>query len=813
MAAKRPVFFMPLLMPGRNEDWQTFFKKKKDVTIGVGMIPKKGFRLTLQAGESKQLYAFTDSVLIALKKNERLRDGVFDYTAKNPAIIIKTMPSGKLAQASRALSMPNFIIYENVELEQLKSDLLKPGGPIRRYVSKAVYQALVGKSIKADKKTDLLEKLNKDYAAKLIPDTSASRSQFFTVPVRCGETIGRTKSFLDFKLVAIVPGSAGSPNRITYLDVQNVLNGTAHYDKRLNNHPLLSALSSFSVPAEFYLRFDIWDEVKKKASIFSTNIEMVIGASPGSPVTYGGAADPKTGVVKFQLAKSLVAGYQGKEIYFTAGQGSDAISTKGLKDINGIPGWFPKYPGMSLGSKSNPLVFHVKIVKSIELMYLDHKKSKSGARALVPFPPGVLVSLEEKMPGGEKRSQTMRTDEQGALRFPFHNTGQFSMEIIVSGNVHSKKEALMETDVFRTTRAQRSTTDKPPMEKLKETFRSDVSIFRLPGTRLVVARSNRYYNAALYAIKTYLEVHRWFRMMTRNEWKGMPLRMVLYESASAGKQASFSRYATRTSDTAGQYQAQIDLSGQWDRFTLVHEIGHCVSYQALNVYLNNFNNYFPANKGKSHNLDVISNHSTAFVEGWPEFMAQAFGASRYQGIAELKKMFKSDALTYIEEFQSRPPSNWRHRKWGKRPYLLSCRRKKAGVCVRYRHQNLGDQVEGAFAGALLNVYQYLCQATGNSVGTGYYVRETLNGDIFASTKFFRDRKKDNYPMKDFQELIWGAFKVSRRYSVRTDNEALSARRFLEAVYTIAELSPDSNKGASYAKMLRGLMNEFNTVVK
>lgn len=176
-------------------------------------------------------------------------------------------------------------------------------------------------------------------------------------------------------------------------------------------------------------------------------------------------------------------------------------------------------------------------------------------------------------------------------------------------------------------------------------------------------------------------------------------------------------------------------------------------------------------------------------------------------------MFTSGELTYIEEYQSSPPRNWSHRKWGKRPYLLSCRRKKAGVCVRYRHKNLGDLVEGAFAGALLNVYQYLCQATGNSVGTGYYVKESLNGDIFASTRFYRDRKNSDYPMKDFNELFWGAFKFMRRYSVRTDNEALSARRFLEAIYTIAKLSPDSNKGQEYAKMLRGLMNEFNTVVK
>lgn len=813
MTAKRPVFFMPFLMPGRKDDWQKFFKKKKDVAIGVGTISKKGFRLTLQTGESKQLYAFTDGVLLALKKNERLQDGVFDYTAGSPAIVIKTMPGGKLAKASKALSMPNYIVYENVDLQQLKSDLLKAGGPIRRYVSKAVYQALVGKAIKAGKKTDLLEKLNQDYATKLIPDTTATRKQFYTVPVRCGEVIGQMKNFLDFRLAEVIPGSAVSLKKISYLDVQNVLNGTAHYDHRLKNHPLLSALSSFSGPAEFYLRFDIWDEVTKKASIFSTEVQMVVNVSPGSPVIYGGTAEPKSGVVRFQLAKALVDSYRGKEIYFTAGKGAETFKTQGLNDRNGVPGWFVKYPGMSLGSKSNPLVFHVKIVKSIELMYLDHKKSKSGARALVPFPPGVLVSLEEKMPGGEKRSQTMRTDAKGALRFPFSNTGQFSMEIVVSGNVHSSKEALTETEVFRTTRARRNTNDKPPMEKLKETFKSNVSIFRLPGTRLVVARSNRYYNAALYAIKTYWEVHRWLRLMTRNEWKGMPFRIVLYESASAGKQASFARYSTRTSASAGHYQAHIDLSDQWDRFSLVHEIGHCVSYQALNVYLNNFSTYFPGNKGRSHNLDVISNHNTAFVEGWPEFMAQVFGASRYQGIGKLKKMFKSNALTYIEEFQSRPPTNWSHRKWGKSPYLLSCRRKKAGVCVRYRHHNLGDLVEGAFAGALLNVYQFLCQATGSSVGTGYYVSETVNGDLFASTKFFRDRKQDNYPMKDFQELVWGAFKVLRRYSVRTDNEALSAKRFLEAICTIAEMSPDPGKGAAYAKMLRGLMNEFNTVVK
>ncbi len=539
------------------------------------------------------------------------------------------------------------------------------------------------------------------------------------------------------------------------------------------------------------------------------------------------SSNSHTGLVHFELSETQIKGSLGKTLFFKiGGAGPETYSTRNLVDINGVSGEIEKYYGLSMGMPQNPIVFRLKIKKQIQLFY--HKtyftnKDKDdvivlGAKfrrtKLAPFPPGVLVTIEEKV-NQTTRKQTVRTDSKGTLESVFKNFGDSRMDIVVHSDVYDKQESLPRTYIFRARRPKRNVYDlQVPVAKIEERFRISTAMRRMPESSLVVSRDNHYFNASIYAVKILWETHLWLRMMTKNEWKGMPIRILMYEFKGKKKAKSYARITTKTSKTTGHYETWIDLSNQWSRETLVHELGHCISYQALLVDVKNFGTYFPLSKEGNHHLNVISDPNTAFLEGWSEFMCQVMNCSDKQKSVdrnELKKFLKSKKLEYIEEYatgvkKKRAP----YKKWGESPKLLRCRHRNQDPCKGYRHNNLGHYVEGAFAGALLDVFDLFF--TSYSKGK-HYANESVNGNIFESNKYLNLSRTSEYPAKDFYDLIWTAFKGLRQYSVGSDREGLSAERFLSAVIKLAELHRNPTVGAGYAEGLRNLMNEYNTMMK
>ncbi len=823
MTDNRLVFAMPFLMPGSNEDWQTYFQKKKNAPIEVAAAAALfnfATRFTLSdPTESKQIYAIADGMLLCLRKNERLRDGVFDFTANTATVIIKTVPTGALAKAAKSLTLPNYVIYENIDLQTLQSDLAKPGGPARRYVSKQVYQALMGKLVPADKKADMLEKLNKWFIEQLIPSAGAKRKQFNTVPVRAGDAIGKMTDSVDLKMAALLSGQAGGPKKPVYLKVAEIIHKIAHYETRLANHPLLANLT-LPGPANFYLRFESWDEASKKSTVFSTDIKLHAGDKTYSPKN----TDTHSGLVHFELSRDQLKDAVSKSLFFKiGGTGSETYSTRNLTDINGIRGFIEKYHGFSLGTPNTPLVFRLQIKKQISLQYhksvISHE-NKEGVIDLdkyytrtepAPFPAGILVTVIEKIDRGRTRTQTLRTNSKGKLDFIFMDAGDYAMEIIVHSDVYDKAHFLPRTHVYRATRAKKNVYDlNVPVAGISESFRFSVTICRLPDTSLLVSRDNHYFNASLYAIKILWETHLWVRTMTRNAWQGMPLRILLFEFKGKKKSKSYARFTTKTSNSAGHYETWIDLSSHWSRRTLVHEIGHCISYQALRIHLHNYATYFPVQKDGYHDLHVISDPNTAFTEGWAEFMCQVMKCSDRQNT--LKNHLAKMRLEYIEVYATGKSTNRAsYQKWGKSPKLLQCRNKNQDPCTKFKHKNLGNYVEGAFAGALLSVFELFFASAG--IRDNIYAEESSNGNIYENNTAFRQNPNLVYATQDFYDLIWTAFKILRQYSVGSDREGLSAAHFLNAVVKLAEMHRNQTMGAGYVTGLRNLMNEFNTVVK
>ncbi len=791
---------MPVLMPefgfqvknqaawdARFSGWAAYLqtpKPEQRPVPGGGKVPV--IKISLKGGVATEQFAMITGMLCYLRPGDILRDGAFSFTANVPTVVIKTLPGNEPAKLAKVIPIPCYVIYENVNQKQLKQDLVAAGGPIDRVLN---IQALVmeimqrrslqvGFGFEAGDKQKLATRLRKTLTDRLLksllPAPGENRNGLVTIQVLAGEWIGEFNSELTLSLVKLTK-RRGAPATVSYIDPTQCFKALAQLESRLQQHPLALWAIKQQQSLSFVLRFEYWRVADKKYKPIDWGPNASVKINNDIPLLPTvGSLNPR-GEITLVIPKNKYQTLIGSKLYFVVDLNEHFIGTTklpqqwrstGKYDVNGMPGFFEKFQGVSLGNAAEPLVFRLGVHIHVQLLYQDgyrreydkHIAENASARVirfhgislkrknqygrLRRFPPGVKVGIS-----GKTNSVTSycRTDANGVIDTWLPDMTVQPMAIKVFTDIEIPSIGLKRTVVansyldfisIRSATAMSWETEARLARGMNETLGktgNGPQVIRLPDTdRHIVFRN------AVFTLKKVLEMHRWLNYMTKDGpgstplWQAKPLTIGLHD-----KPKSWFRGITSNARIFGK-QLAINIYVDPQRklvslSTIAHEYGHFVQSVAWESTETVWNRVATSLGFDPHSKKVI-NEFTALIEGWAPFFSLVFDHKSYES----------------------PP----------RKFSLP--------------RNSGEKIEDAVAHAIFDLYQYEMLPAALKDKT---VGDSENGDISAIPHGYCNGTA-YYPK--FNQYLWVPFTQLSTYfqSWGTAPPPLGIRQFCQNILTI-----------------------------
>ncbi len=801
-AAKKLKVSMPVLMPEFNRyfdtkaawdsnftSWSTFMKPPKLNQVQLpGGIKAPEIKLSLKNSIAKDQFAMMPGMLCYLRMGDQLTDGVFSFIAKVPTIVVKTLPENEMAKLAKVMPIPSYVIYENIDPDQLRKDLASANGPIDRKldVQRLVLKILqrkslisgLGTTVDPDFKKKLTEKLRKLIISRmtrlLIPAVAEQRRGVATIKVLAGEKIGAFKGDLVVRLVKLNK-IKGSGTTVSYIDPSQCMKAWSMIEKKLEKHPLSTWAIGRKESIRIYLRFEYWSESQKKYVAVDWKPNVGIKINNNIPLLPTVSSLKKSGDIELVIPKGRYQDVVGAKLFFVVDLNEHMIGTvkfpkqwqsTGKYDVNGMPGFFETFKGVNLGSKQEPLVFRLGARIHLQLQYKDgyrkaydrqikdlgsikltrflgiSLKRKNLYGNLRRFPEGVKVRIS-----GLKNTVSFvrRTDGKGVVDCWVAEDGFEKMEITLIADMEVAASGLKQVTVVNENLSSSNISSAKPISwKTKVYLTRGVNeiVGDRPGTPriLKVPDSDHLYmfRNAVFTLKKVMDMHNWLRYMTKGSaasaplWQAKPLTIGLHHEAS-----NWYRGITSNAKIIGTKLAiniYVDPKIKMVPLrTIAHEYGHYVqsvawkSNETVWIRVARSLGFYP------HSKKVI-NEFTALIEGWAPFFSLVFDHKSYD-----------------------PPP---------RKFSLS--------------RNSGEKIEDSVAVSFFDLYQHEVLPSSVKEKT---MGDSENGDITRIPHSYCDGR-NYYP--NFNQYIWTPFTQLAPYfhSWGTAPPAIGIRQFCKNISSI-----------------------------
>jgi hypothetical protein len=204
---------------------------------------------------------------------------------------------------------------------------------------------------------------------------------------------------------------------------------------------------------------------------------------------------------------------------------------------------------------------------------------------------------------------------------------------------------------------------------------------------------------ALYMLKIVRELSTFLFYMTKGRWTGVE-NLTLFQTSASGVAYSW---------PVGS--VNLPPHSHWDRDTIIHENSHQIMWKEVNYgTLGIAYEFIFGNLVAYHNLNLLSNTEHALIEGWAEFIAI---------------IFTKDPI----------------------PFSTVENKEETRELTDLPH-NLGESVEGTFAGGLWEIFKN--HVVTSRITTNAHIPESQDGDVSKTASWIR-----NPDVQDrFVSMIW-----------------------------------------------------------
>ena len=171
-------------------------------------------------------------------------------------------------------------------------------------------------------------------------------------------------------------------------------------------HPLIDALSQVTVPADIYVRFEVYDATTQQFDPLpaGTSVDLMdYDAISGDDARQTQTTDAN-GSVHFSFADGAQAFSSDNDLYFLAHSNNVSVagttipndwSTRGWLATDGSPGYYPDFAGSRIGDPNTPVTFRVGVDVHAEFAYDNPNFNPPKVPDLdIPAPKGVKVYLK-----------------------------------------------------------------------------------------------------------------------------------------------------------------------------------------------------------------------------------------------------------------------------------------------------------------------------------------------------------------------------------------------------------------------------------
>jgi len=337
-----------------------------------------------------------------------------------------------------------------------------------------------------------------------------------TLPVKAGTHIGAAAKLsanrANFTLQLFDAGS----NKITpeaYIQSMPQIDGTAKY----KDHPLIVQMSGGQPqPTELFLRLEIYDlNQHKHVPIPNVTVKVMEPVSVLSDNVLKSASTASDGTVAFTFPAD--DSLKGKNFYFLADLSNLSGSFAGHNQIpsewstsgwlaadNSTPGDYTKFPGFRVGADGAPATFRVGVDVHVKVVRYDSDADFQNENNPKPIFPGTSVFLQTgTFNPGILNGVEVEVKKGLAHGVVFDLTGGSQLTII----------AYLLIDVPKLRAAAGDLKDSSQVSSNFKLFKSAINIASANETSVgthsqpeVLNPANKYHNAALFELKTLLEL-------------------------------------------------------------------------------------------------------------------------------------------------------------------------------------------------------------------------------------------------------------------------------------------------------------------
>lgn len=758
-AGYAPTFSMPIIGPApEGTDPATHYGSPASVGLSVSIVDPHRLRIEVY-NSYRELLAMNGGLLRFRPAGERILDGHAETAPGGGAIVIETWAVDATTIKDRlpgGMSPPREVIYLDVDEASVRTALdvdalwdFVPQSWLEHVWQIENGSAPPAGTTLAQLKTHYLNTAMLGNARFFVPGGTVIGQANAVTGSSCAFTLRFTNAGGD--ALSPVPYIRLMPSQT----VPGLSSSFTYGGFRWEHHPLIAATNGMPIPVDIYVKFEIYDTTTHSYVPIpaGTTVELMDYDELDSDVLATHTADAE-GVAHFGFARqqdlnSLDSDEFGTtpDIYFRVRSGGistpfahhDSLpaewSTNGWKSIDDQDGYYADFRGTQIGAASAPMVFRIGLDFHIKLLYRSNTHQPAQWKAA---PPGLQVRIIHFSPLTGGGGENFYTDEAGEVHDVFFNIQAGNdVHFIITfrtrddpGINASDMRVVVNEDgdmlIWDTSHDDADRNNPGP------TFYpgNDKTTIGEHGSPLHFQITVEERRVALNFLKQAREWSTTIYRLTSGTWPAIeggisianytPAEEILefLNNGLSWLERNIGEDLPSTDPRSFSFpegRVNITADSHWQRDTIMHELSHQLMWrQADYSVLGDLWDYHMI-----HRFELVTNPLTAWIEGWAQFIEKIITGNR----PLVNNVFESGAWVSIT---SRP--------------------------------NLGNSVEGAYASALLAIFDtYIAPATAS--GPVNFVHETENGDVMGVP--------DNSWLSAsglsgrFRNLIWGPLRGMR----------------------------------------------------
>lgn len=721
------IFHMPIIAPppAGIDSGLYYGAVTTATTLQVATVAHLGLKFTLSNASYAPLFAMVGGLISFIPSGKPLPTADASSSPGAGSLYIKTLPIDANTLRKKlppGVPPPTRVLYLNVKPNTVRNVLQPMVHAILLEELKTAWNKSSAMPDRAGLETNYLDRVMLGEKAVLVPG---------------GTLIGQAE--------LVDPNDATTASEVTlrFTDGRgNDLSPLLHlrsmpsFEARWVGHPLVTATANTPVPINIYLRFEVWNETSHNHEPLPPGVAVdLMDYDAGSPNDkLATQLTDAQGSVHFSIPNVQILDEPEPDLFFLvhtnqisyAGHTLPAEwSTKGWKDKNGSTGYYENFQGTQLGDAANPLTFRIGVDFHARFEYSRFNSytppgqtPTSTPHQIAPagIPVSIYTGSESPFPTVKRQ---LETDQRGEVHgVIFEVDPEDSIHYFVKFEITAPEINLPRAQVVMDQVGWSTSFNDADRKYYPDNDRTSLGSF---GAADVFNCSARERDVALFFLKVLRELSTFLFNITDAAWTGINNLKLFRQSAVNHP------YSWPVGEVNIPGEVGLDDGGttnyHWDRSTLIHELSHQVmwkeaGFSTMDIAIELLGPFGELH-GK-HQTNALFNAKHALIEGWAEFVEAIFTAVNTPPYS-LSEIVDGDDNPVLSGLG--PPPN-----------------------------NLGEQIEGAFANGLWAIFQN--HVVTPSVSSLAHVYSSKNGNVAITAPWISNTSVQGR----FLSMIWNPLK-------------------------------------------------------